>query len=219
VAFADIGSIRIHYEFTGSAPHPVLVLSNSLGATLAMWEPQLDALSAHFRLLRYDTRGHGQSAAPTGPYTIADLAGDVLGLLDHLDIPQPSFCGISMGGQIGQWLAIHASNRIARVVLASTAAKIGTIDGWNNRVASVLEHGLEPLIPGTIERWLTAPFNAAHPEVGANIRSMLQGADRRGYAACCEAIRDADFRAEISRIAIPTLVISAAEDPATPPAD
>jgi 3-oxoadipate enol-lactonase len=219
VAFADLDGIQIHYELSGPAALPVLVLSNSLGATLDMWQPQLEALSAHFRLLRYDTRGHGQSAVPEGPYSIAELAGDVIGLLDLLDIPQANFCGISMGGQIGQWLEIHAPSRITRAVLASTAAKIGNTDGWNTRIASVLKDGLEPLIPGTIERWLTAPFIALHPELADSIRAMLRAADRFGYVACCEAIRDADFRSEIARIAIPTLVISATEDPATPPTD
>jgi 3-oxoadipate enol-lactonase len=219
MAFAELKGNRIHYEFDGAPRRPVLVLSNSLGANVEMWRPQLAALSANFSALRYDTRGHGQSAAPRGPYSIAELAGDVLGLLDHLEISQASFCGISMGGLSGQWLAIYEPARISKLILASTAARIGTADGWQTRIAAVLADGMEPLIPGTLDRWLTAPFRAGHPEVADSIRTMLRAANPHGYVACCEAICDADFRDEVRAITTPTLVISAKEDPATPPAD
>ena len=217
--FVKRDGIQIHYESIGSADLPVLVLSHSLGANLGMWKPQISALSRHSRLLLYDMRGHGKSSVAPEACTIADMGRDVLHLLDRLEIEHASFCGLSMGGTIGQWLGIHASGRIRRLVLANTAAKIGTDDGWNTRIATVLRDGMAPIVPGTLERWFTADFRAAQPEVVKEIEIMLRSMDTNGYAASCSAIRDADFRATASAIRLPTLLIAGTHDPATTPED
>jgi 3-oxoadipate enol-lactonase len=217
VPLAGFDGVQIHYEITGEAGQPVLVLSHSLGANLAMWQPQVERLASHVRLLGYDTRGHGASSAPSGPCTIAELGEDVLSLLDLLELEQASFCGLSMGGVIGQWLGIHAPHRIHKLILANTAAKIGTTDAWNQRIATVSREGLHTIIPATLERWFTADFRASQPEAVAAIEAMLQATNPQGYAACCAAIRDADFRRSVHAIAIPTMMIAGSQDPSTPP--
>ena len=219
MVFAELRGVRIRYELTGDPGLPVLVMSHSLGADLTMWEPQLAAFAPHVRVLCYDTRGHGGSSIPDGQYTVADLGSDVLRLLDLLGILKASFCGLSMGGVVGQWLGIHAQDRIERLVLADTAAKIGTKEGWNSRIETVLRDGLGPVIPGTLERWFTAPFRAAEPETIACTAAVLGTTSAKGYAGCCAAIRDADFRSNIAQIGAPTLVITGSDDPVTPPAD
>jgi 3-oxoadipate enol-lactonase len=211
--------LQIHYEILGDAGLPVLVLSHSLGANLNMWKPQSSAFSRQFRLLLYDMRGHGRSSISAGPFDIAVLCGDVLHLLDHLNIEQACFCGLSMGGVIGQWLGIHAGTRIRKLILASTAAKIGTEEGWNARIATVSQQGMQVIVPGTMERWFTTEFRVAHPDAVRPIEATLLSIDPRGYAASCAAIRDADFRESVSMIKIPTLVIAGAHDPATTPED
>jgi 3-oxoadipate enol-lactonase len=219
MSFAEINGLKMHYELAGEAGRPVLVFSNSLGASLAVWDAQAEALGGDFQILRYDTRGHGQSTAGESPLSVADLAHDVLGLLDSLNMQRVSFCGLSMGGSIGQWLGIHAPNRLDNLILANTAAKIGNAQTWNARIATVMQDGLRTVIPGTLERWFTAAFRAEHPETISFIRKMLEGTDVHGYAACCGAIRDADFRAELTNIATPTLVVAGSDDPVTTPAD
>ena len=219
MAFVKANGIRIHYELTGGAELPVLVLSHSLGVNLAMWEPQLSALTACFRVLSYDTRGHGESSVPAGAYAIEQLGQDVLGLLNALGIAQASFCGLSMGGVVGQWLGIHAPHRLHKLVLADTAAKIGTEETWNTRIATVERDGLSPVIPGTLERWFTAGFRAQQPETIAKTEAMLKATKPAGYAGCCAALRDADFRSSVRQIVSPTLVITGSEDPVTPPRD
>jgi 3-oxoadipate enol-lactonase len=219
MAFVDANGIRIHYEFSGSDGLPVVVFSHSLGANLGMWEAQAGALAGRFRVLRYDGRGHGESSVPAGPYTAGDLGRDVLGLLDALEIGQANFCGLSMGGVVGQWLGIHAPQRLKRLVLADTAAKIGNEEIWNARVATVEREGLAPVIPGTLERWYTAEFRAAHPKIVRSTEAMLQATSPAGYAACCAALRDTDFRAGLGGVSVPSLVIAGASDPVTTPGD
>ena len=219
MTFAELDNLRMHYELEGDAESPVLVLSHALGANLSMWEPQREALSAHFRLLRYDARGHGQSSTPPGEYSIDDLGEDVLDLLDALKIKEASFCGISMGGLVGQWIGIYAPGRLHKLVLANTAAKIGTADAWQARIAAVSESGLAPLIPGTLGRWFTAEFRASRPEAVAAIEAMLQANDAAGYTACCVVLRETDFRERIGTIQSPALVICGSVDPSTTPED
>ena len=219
MAFAEFNGIRLHYELTGDRSLPVLVLSNSLGASLSMWEPQLAALASRFAILRYDNRGHGLSSAPAGPYAIDDLGHDVLYLLDSLAIEGASFCGISMGGIIGQWLGIHAGDRLNKLILANTAAKIGVPEVWNARIEQVLREGLKPVIPGTLERWFTPAFHAAHPDVIRATAAIIETTNVQAYAACCAAIRDADFRSSLSKIQAPALVLAGTYDPVTPPQD
>ena len=217
--FAEINGIHSYYELKGCPDLPVLTFSHSLGADLDMWRGQVEALGSHYQILCYDTRGHGQSGTSSKAATMADLGEDVLGLLDALDFDKTNFCGISMGGVIGQWLAIRAPQRLEKLVLANTAAKIGNADTWNARMATVLQNGLSPIVDGTIERWFTAAFREEQPVTVANVRSTLAKTDAAGYLACCAAIRDADFRDELGGITTPTLVIAGSADPVTTPSD
>jgi 3-oxoadipate enol-lactonase len=184
-----------------------------------MWDAQTSIFSQHFRVLRYDTRGHGQSSAPTGPYSIADLGNDVLGLLDFLAIPSASVCGVSLGGMTALWLAIHSPRRIERIVAANTAARIGTAEGWNSRIEQVQQQGMKSLTSGILERWFTAPFRSAQTDIMAKTAKMLEDTSPDGYAACCAAIRDMDQTADVAVISALTLCIAGSDDPVTPPSD
>ncbi|HLK05981.1 MAG TPA: 3-oxoadipate enol-lactonase [Candidatus Acidoferrum sp.] len=217
--FADLSDVRLHYSFTGPESAPVLMFSNSLGANFSMWDSQLPSFAPKFRLLRYDTRGHGQSSVSPAPYTIELLANDVLHLLDALHIDRVQFCGLSMGGQTGIWLGLHAANRLHKLVLCNTGAKIGSIEGWNTRIDSVLARGLADVSAAVVSRWFTAPFALAQPDVIATAKRMIEANSPLGYTACCSALRDFDARSEVARISVPTLVISGTHDLATPPND
>ncbi len=217
--FVDIDGARIHCRIDGSAGAPVLVLSNSLGTDLAMWDPQMPALAREFRVIRYDTRGHGASEATPGPYRIDRLGRDVVGLLDALKIERAHFCGLSLGGMTGMWLGVHAPDRLHRLVLANTAARIGTPDAYNTRIAKVLAEGMVAVSQAVVERWFTAAFLTAHPDVGAAMRQMIERTPVQGYAAACAAVRDMDQRDAITAIRTPTLVVAGAHDVATPAVD
>lgn len=208
-----------HYRFDGDEAAPVLVLSNSLGTDLNMWEPQMSALARHFRILRYDTRGHGQSGLSPAPYQVDRLGKDVLALLDGLGIAKAHFCGLSMGGMTGMWLGVHAPDRINRLALCNTAAKIGTPEVWNTRIAAVEKGGMAAIQPGVIQRWFTEAFVATHPDAVNRIAAMLLATAPEGYIAACGAVRDMDQRQAIAAIRAPTLVIAGTHDLATPAAD
>jgi 3-oxoadipate enol-lactonase len=216
--FAQSGELRTHYELSGGK-RPVLVLSNSLGADVSMWEPQMPELAPRFRVLRYDTRGHGQSSVTAGDYTIEQLGRDIIDLLDTLQLDRVHFCGLSMGGVIGIWLGVNAPNRLHRLVLCNTAARIGTKEMWNARIALTRRDGMKPVAAAVIERWFTPEFRAAFPERVAKAQSMLENTPPAGYAACCAAIRDMDQRDAVERIALPTQIIYGGKDPVTPAAD
>jgi 3-oxoadipate enol-lactonase len=221
VAFVQLAEGELHYQLDGPIDAPVLVLSNSLGTDLNMWDTQVPAFAEHFRVLRFDTRGHGQSLVTEGPYSIEQLGRDVIALLDALDIPLAHFCGLSMGGLIGQWLGIHAGDRLQRLVVCNTAAKIGTSDVWNPRIEMVLRDGAAAMVAlrdASIARWFTADFAAANPQQAKRITDMLAATSPQGYAANCAAVRDADFSEQLSAIHVPTLVIAGTEDAVTPPA-
>jgi 3-oxoadipate enol-lactonase len=192
----------------------VLVVSNSLGTDMGMWDDQLPALTDRFRVLRYDQRGHGRSPAPPGPYAIADLAGDALSLLDRLGLERVSFCGVSMGGMTGMWLAINAPERIDRLALCCTSAHLPPREMWTERAATVRAQGMEAVADAALERWFTP---AARPEVRERSRRMLVATPPEGYAGCCEALGAHDLRAELGKVRAPTLVLAAPDDPATPP--
>ena len=219
MSLLELPAGRVHYRLDGSAGAPVIVLSNSLGAALSMWDRQVAPLSRRFRVLRYDTRGHGLSSAPAGPYTLEALGGDVLELLDALRIDRPHFCGLSMGGLIGLWLGIHAGGRLERLVVCNTAARVGTADAWNSRMAAVRSGGMKAVTPALLERWFTAAFRESSPRAIESTQKMLLQAPAEGYLACCEAVRDADLRERVGEVKARTLVISGASDPVTPPAD
>jgi 3-oxoadipate enol-lactonase len=216
--FIEANRVRLRYRLEGEPGAPVIVFSNSLGTNLSMWDPQVSALRGEFRLLRYDTRGHGLSAVPPGPCTQEQLGGDILALMDAVEIRRAHFCGLSMGGQVGIWLGANAPDRFARLVLCDTAAHIGNPEMWNTRIATIRAGGMPAIVSGTIERWFTQKFITQSPEGVAFVRRMILDTPPQGYIACCEAIRDTDLTAEASRINAPTLVISGAYDPATPPA-
>jgi 3-oxoadipate enol-lactonase len=217
--FLEIGDFRVHYALSGPASAPVLVLSNSLGTNFSMWDPQIPSFEKHFRVLRYDTRGHGQSSVTPGPYRIEQLARDVLHLLDRLTIDRVHFCGLSMRGTIGMWLGTNAPERLHKLVLCNTAPRIGTAEVWNARIDAVSKGGMQSIAPAVIERWFTPVFRAAAPETVAHTQSMIEASPPKGYAACCAALRDMDQRESISSIRVPTLVVCGAKDPATTVAD
>ena len=208
---------ELHHRFDGPDDAPVVVLSNSLGMALEMWEEQVPALSERFRVLRYDQRGHGGTAASPGPYAIADLGRDALALLDELGLDRVAFCGCSLGGMTGLWLAINAPERIDRLALCCTTAHLPPREMWIERAATAREQGMEPLVEGALERWFTPALAERRPEVLEDARRMLRAADPEGYAGCCEAIADHDLRASLGRIEAATLIIAGADDPATPP--
>jgi len=216
--FADVDGGRLRYRLDGAADAPVLLLSNSLGTNLSMWEPQMAELSRSFRVLRYDTRGHGESSVTAGPYTIGRLGRDVVALLDRLGIERTHFCGLSLGGMTGMWLATHAPNRVSRLALCNTAAHIAPVDLWNGRIDQVCAGGMEAIVESVLARWFTPAFLARSPDIAASVRQMVLATPADGYIACCAAIRDMDQREAIAGISAPTLVIAGTHDPATPPA-
>ncbi len=221
--FAELNGGRIHYQIDGpggdASGAPVVVLSHSLGTSLSMWDRQAPSLALHFRVLRYDTRGHGASSVTPGPYAIEQLARDVLGLLDGLGIGRAHFCGLSLGGMIGMWLGVYAPGRLNKLVLANTATRIGSADSWNARIAKVMQSGLEPVAAGVIERWFSRAFVARDPRTVESMRQTLLQSAPEGYAACCAAIRDADESSMIRKVGAKTLVIAGTLDPVTTPAD
>jgi 3-oxoadipate enol-lactonase len=211
--------VRLWYQIEGSAAAPTIVLSNSLGTDLAMWDAQLPALVGQFQVLRYDTRGHGRSDVPAQPYLVDRLGRDVLALLDACGIARAHFCGLSMGGMTGMWLGREAPERIDRLALCNTAARIGPPEIWDKRVETVRAGGMAAIVPGVIERWFTAPFRLREPEAVARIVAMLRATPPEGYVAACLAIRDMDQREQLATISARTLVIAGASDQATPAAD
>ena len=213
------GDARIHYVLEGKSGAPALLFSNSLGANYSMWDVQAREFHKKFRVLRYDVRGHGQSAATPGPYTIEQLSRDVVALLDSLDLDRIDFCGLSMGGMVGMWLGLHAPERLNRLTLCNTGATIGTAEAWNARIDAVGKNGMKSIAPAVIERWFTPDFRKKSPAVISKTQQMIEGANAEGYASCCAAIRDFDCREQLGGIQKPTLVIAGAHDPATPPAD
>jgi 3-oxoadipate enol-lactonase len=219
MAFVEKNGDKIHYALSGAANAPVVVFCNSLGANFSMWDPQAAELENKYRVLRYDTRGHGQSSVTPGPYSIEQLGRDVVALLDALNIARANFCGLSMGGMTGMWLGLNAPARIEKIALCNTGAKIGSDKGWNSRIEAVRRDGVKAVASGVIERWFTPEFRARSPRVWESALHMLEAAPPQGYTACCEAIRDYDAREKISAIDVPALVIAGSKDSATPPAD
>ncbi|MEJ8574584.1 3-oxoadipate enol-lactonase [Microbaculum marinum] len=212
------GETTIHYEVTGNPLKPWLVLSNSLGTDIGFWDDQVGVLESDFRILRYDTRGHGGSGAPEGDYTFEQLGGDVLAVMDAAGADTARFCGLSMGGTTGLWLAINAPQRFEQLVLCNTGAKIGDASVWQPRIDAVKSDGIAPIVEGVVERWFTEGFRQAEPKTVDRIRAMILRTSPAGYAGCCAALRDTDLRAGMQAIRLPTLVVAGAHDPATPPA-
>lgn len=216
---AQLSNVRLHYRVDGDAGSPPLLLSNSLGASLEMWEPQIAVLAGRFRVIRYDSRGHGESEVTPGPYSIEQLAGDALGLLDALSIGRAHCCGLSMGGMVAMWLGINAPNRVDRLVLANTAAKIGTAETWNARIDAVRKGGTASIAPAVLARWFSPALLEQPTPIIARLRASFERTSAAGYAASCAAVRDTDLRHSLGRIHAPALVIAGTDDMATPPGD
>jgi 3-oxoadipate enol-lactonase len=210
-------TVELHHVIEGPEDAPVLVMANSLGTTLRMWDDQAPELRERFRLLRYDHRGHGGSPVPPGLYEIEDLGRDALALFDRLGLERFSFCGLSIGGMVGMWLASEAPERVERLVLCCTSALLGPRELWDERIAVATGQGMDALVDSVIVRWFTPEFFSSNPETVEKAALMLRETNPGGYAGCCAAIRDMDLRDRLSSITAPTLIIAGSEDPATPP--
>jgi 3-oxoadipate enol-lactonase len=210
-------AVELHHVSQGPPDGPALVLLDSLGSTLEMWDPQVRPLAARFHIVRSDLRGHGRSPVPPGPYDIADLGADVLALLDRLEVERAHLCGLSIGGMVALWLAEHAPERVDRLVLACSSARLESGAAYTMRAATVRAEGMEAVADAVVGRWFTPAYTAGHPELVARMRSMVAGIPAEGYAACCEAIATMDLRPGLKTVRAPTLLIAAADDPAIPP--
>lgn len=208
---------RIAYRVDGRRDAPALIFSNSLGCDMRMWDSQAAALAKNFRVLRYDARGHGASDRPAGAYSVDRLGRDVVELMDFLSIGEANFCGLSLGGMVGQWLGVRAPERLNKLVLANTAAYLGPPSSWDARIDLVRERGMAAIADAVIARWFTKTFLNESSDITDHWRGVLSSADSAGYAGCCAAIRDMDMRATAHLIKPRTLVIAGAQDEATPP--
>src|SRR6202051_515803 len=217
--FIDIKDLRMHYQFDGPATAATLVLSNSLGTNLSLWDPQLPAFTKDFRVLRYDCRGHRQTSATPGEYSIELRARDVLQLLDALKLDRMHFCGLSIGGMTGMWLAANAPQRLTKLVLSNTAPKIGKLDIWNQRIKLVREGGTRAVAQPVVEKWFTPEFHAKHPDQIAKTGYMIESTSTDGYVGSCAAVRDFDFWENVTAVRAQTLVIAGTHDQSVPPSD
>jgi 3-oxoadipate enol-lactonase len=214
----ETNGIQTHYEFTGKTGAPVVMLSHSLACSSVMWKPQIELLESHFRVLRYDTRGHGDSEAPAGAYTLELLAQDAVGLLNALDIDRVHFVGLSMGGMIGQSLALDHADRLVTLALCDTAAVMPdeTQPIWVERIAAAREKGMQGQVDETLERWFTPEYLKRNPPEVDMIRRQILATPVNGYIGCSEAIRRLNNLDRLSQITIPALIVVGEEDPGTP---
>jgi 3-oxoadipate enol-lactonase len=216
---AIIGADHISYDITGPAGAPVVLMAHSIGTTRELWERQLTALVARYRVVRYDARGHGRSSAPAGEYSLDQLGRDAIAVLDAAGVARAHVLGLSLGGLTAMWLGLHAPERVERLVLANTAARIGTRDRWIERIAQVRGGGMDAVVDLAIGRWFSEAFRARAGDTVSAFRRLLLGCSPVGYAGCCAVLRDVDLREEIARIAAPALIIAGTEDQATTLAD
>lgn len=215
--FAQINGLAMHYRVTGAADLPVVALANSLGTDARIWDGVIAQLAHHYRVISYDKRGHGLSDAPPAPYSLDDHVADLAGLLDHLHVDKLTLCGVSVGGLIAQKFALEHRGRLNGLILCDTAARIGTEEMWNRRIEAVLGSGLGSISEAVLSLWFTKDFGQRFPAARAGWRNMFDRSPAKGYAGTCASLRDADLRAEVGRIDVPTLVIVGAEDRSTPP--
>jgi 3-oxoadipate enol-lactonase len=206
---------NIHVEVEGPEHAPVLMLSNSLGTNLHMWDEQVAPFTRHFRLMRYDRRGHGRSDVPKGPYSMERLGRDVLAILDGLGVAKINWCGLSMGGMVGMWLGANAPNRLDKLILSNTSSYFADKSMWDARIKLIREQGMLAIVDANMERWFTKGFRDRAPQALGRIREMFLATKAEGYIACGEGIRDMDHRPLLPRISVPTLVIAGKHDPAT----
>jgi 3-oxoadipate enol-lactonase len=214
----DTGGATINVEIEGRADAPVLMLSNSIGTDLHMWDAQVPEFARHYRLVRYDRRGHGKSSTPKGPYSMEQLGRDVLAVIDALEIKTMNWCGLSMGGMVGQWLGANAPDRIEKLILSNTTDYYPDKTPWNDRIKFIREKGLAALADANMARWFTQAWRDKNPGELARFTRMFLANDPEGYIACGFAVRDMDHRALLPRITRPTLIIAGREDIATTPA-
>jgi 3-oxoadipate enol-lactonase len=214
----DVNGIRFNVSITGKPDGQVMVLSHSLCTNLGMWDEQMAALEAQFRVLRYDTRGHGASDAPDGAYTLEELGEDAIGLLDALGIEKVTWVGLSMGGMIGQAIALQHPQRLKKLVLSSTAAVMGEQlqPVWQDRISRSQSSGMSSLVTEILERWFSPVFLEANPPPVQRIRQQILSTPVTGFIGCCEAIRHLDYLERISAIKMPTLIMVGEDDPGTP---
>jgi 3-oxoadipate enol-lactonase len=211
----DADGCPIHVEVEGPEGAPALMLSNSLGTDLTMWDPQAKAFAETFRLIRYDRRGHGQSGAPKGPYSMERFGRDALAVLDALKIKKTHWCGLSMGGMVGQWLGANAPERMDRIILSNTNCYYADKEFWAGRIRFLREKGLGAIVAPTMDRWFSKGFRDRAPQTIARMSEILLKLPLEGYIGCCEAIRDMDHREALTRIKAPVLIIAGKLDPAT----
>jgi 3-oxoadipate enol-lactonase len=211
----DADGCPIHVEVAGAEGAPTLMLSNSLATTHHMWDGQVEPFTRHFRLVRYDRRGHGQSGVPDGPYTLERLGKDAIAVMDGLGLDKVHWCGLSLGGMVGMWLGTRAPKRVERLILSNTASYVQGGNIWDERIRTALEAGMAALADATLERWFTAGFRERNPAAIARMREMIVATPPAGYAGCCAAIRDMDQRESIRGITAPTLIIAGRHDPGT----
>jgi len=214
--FLNTGKIKTFYRLEGNSGLPVLLLSHSIGTDHGMWEPQVSDLIQHFQVLRYDTRGHGASDAPAADYSIEQLGEDVLGLADGLGIRKFAFCGLSLGGAVGQWLAVHAPERVVRLVLANTSSKFGSREQWETRIRMVREGGMSAVVDLAMQRFFSPETVERGNPHAQSIKSVLLGTNPIGYLGCCAALRDFDSNAVLEKVSAPALVIAGKRDVSTP---
>jgi len=213
-----MSAVELHHAASGPREAPVVVLGSSLGTTLEMWTPALEPLQRRHRVVRFDHRGHGASPVPEGPYELADLGGDVLALMDRLELERAAYVGVSLGGMVGLWLAANAPERITRLVVVCSSAHLPPPEPWVERAAKVLAaRDVAVVADAVLERWFTPAYARSHPDVIGWAGAMLRGTPAAGYAACCGVIERLDMRAGLARITAPTLAVGAAGDHAIPP--
>lgn len=216
-ATTPAGAVKVDRTVTGPRHAPVVVLSNSLGSTRAMWDANIEDLEKHFRVVRYDTRGHGDSPVPDGPYDIDDLVDDVVMMLDELDVEKCHFVGLSLGGMTGMRLAAREPHRVDRLVVLCTGAQLLPSSAWRDRAAAVRESGTSSIAGSVVQRWFTPDALETDPALKMSCEAMVAGTPDEGYAACCEVIAAMDLRADLASISASTLAIAGEDDPATPP--
>ncbi|MCW2411789.1 MULTISPECIES: 3-oxoadipate enol-lactonase [unclassified Sphingobium] len=209
----------LNMRVEGPRGAPAILFAHSIGCDLTLWDRQAAALNDRYRIIRYDVRGHGASDAPEGPYTVEQLAGDALAILDALEVERAHLCGLSLGGTMGQWLALNRPDRLASLTLCDTAARLGTIEGWQQRIETALSRGMAALVDMSLLRFFSDAFRDQDPATIAQFREIFLATPAQGFAGCCAVLRDCDFTDHLSAITVPTLVMTGRNDVPTPPTD
>ena len=213
---ASINGAKINYRWDGNEDLPILILSNSLTTNLNLWEEQVLDLTNHYRILRYDNRGHGGSSSPDGEYSLDDISNDILSLMDYLNIQRASLCGISLGGMVGMWLGINAGDRLDKLIICNSSSDLSPPDPWQDRIDMVKRRGMSSIVEAGLIRFLSEEFRAGDSPKISLLREMITSCDVPGYSGCCAAVRDMKLTDQLSKINNPTLIIAGELDPSTP---